>query len=66
MSAFIKTLSVIYPCVYCAKDFEESVKKNPPNVSSREALSVWMCSLHNEVNAKLGKEEFSCSIEVLE
>lgn len=29
--------------------------------SSRKAASVWLCSMHNLVNARLGKEEFDCN-----
>ena len=33
---------------------------------SREALSLWCCKLHNEVNAKLGLPEFECSLKELD
>ena len=39
------------------------MKQNPPEpaVNSREALSLWMCNVHNEVNRRLGKTEFDCA-----
>lgn len=37
------------------------MKTNPPDVTSRETLSRWLCGVHNEVNARLGKEVFDCA-----
>ncbi len=33
---------------------------NGPRVGGRGELGRWMCEAHNEVNRKLGKEEFEC------
>ena len=33
----------------------------PPNVESRQELSVWVCELHNIVNVDLGKEQVECT-----
>ena len=33
---------------------------NEPQVEGRDGLGKWMCEAHNEVNRKLGKEEFDC------
>jgi len=33
------------------------------SVSSRDALSIWCCQQHNNVNSKLGKSQFDCSIQ---
>ena len=57
---------MLYPCSHCASDFEERVKEHPPNVSGRLALSKWLCERHNDVNEKLGKEKFSCTIGKLD
>ena len=35
--------------------------ESPPRVTSRAALSDWLCVQHNEVNAKLGKPLFDCA-----
>ncbi|VDP36389.1 unnamed protein product [Soboliphyme baturini] len=59
---FMRSLSVLYPCDYCAKDLKAELKRKPPQTASREALSKWMCDLHNSVNAKLGKQLFDCSL----
>lgn len=37
------------------------LKDHPPQTSSRAALSNWACSIHNIVNARLGKAEFDCN-----
>ena len=60
MRNLLSSLSILYPCVPCAEDFQDKVKEHPPDVSGREALSRWLCERHNEVNEKLGKESFSC------
>ncbi|XP_026463572.1 FAD-linked sulfhydryl oxidase ALR-like [Ctenocephalides felis] len=61
MKTFLKTLSLLYPCDDCARDFQEELKKNPPLVSSQHDLAQWMCRLHNSVNDKLNKPKFDCS-----
>eukprot|EP00388_Colpodella_angusta_P026077 GDKK01004435.1.p1 GENE.GDKK01004435.1~~GDKK01004435.1.p1 ORF type:complete len:173 (+),score=35.16 GDKK01004435.1:1-519(+) len=66
MVAFIEALAVFYPCIHCAVDFQESIKISPPRAGSRAELSLWMCEQHNEVNEKLGKPLFNCSLEALD
>jgi len=61
MREFIRLISVLYPCSYCAKEFREDISKLPPNLDSRKALSLWFCQIHNRVNAKLNKPQFDCS-----
>ncbi|XP_052783686.1 FAD-linked sulfhydryl oxidase ALR-like isoform X2 [Mya arenaria] len=51
-----------YPCDFCAKDFRKSIKKDSPDTKSQQAFSQWMCRMHNEVNEKLGKPKFDCSL----
>eukprot|EP01102_Stenamoeba_stenopodia_P004488 TRINITY_DN14784_c0_g1_i1.p1 TRINITY_DN14784_c0_g1~~TRINITY_DN14784_c0_g1_i1.p1 ORF type:complete len:200 (-),score=33.92 TRINITY_DN14784_c0_g1_i1:16-615(-) len=58
---FFQTLSKVYPCNFCALDFREYLKSNPPQTESQEELCQWTCHLHNHVNKKLGKPEFDCS-----
>ncbi|AMD22932.1 HHR163Wp [Eremothecium sinecaudum] len=59
---FMTIFSHIYPCNWCAKDFEEFIRNNAPRVDSREELGRWLCEAHNDVNKKLGKEEFNCNL----
>ena len=65
MAKLLSSLSLLYPCLPCAEDFQEKVKENPPDVSGREALSRWLCERHNEVNDKLGKATFDCGWSAL-
>merc|ERR1711962_351591 len=62
MSTFISLFSKFYPCWHCAEDFREWLKTNTPDVSSQSGLSKFFCIAHNEVNRKLGKPEFDCSL----
>lgn len=62
MLQLLKALPVLYPCRNCAEDLELEISRRPPDVSSREKLEQWMCRTHNEVNRRLGKDEFDCSM----
>jgi FAD-linked sulfhydryl oxidase len=63
--SFITAFADLYPCSDCAKDFKEKIEETKPAVESRDALCIWMCERHNEVNRKLGKKEFKCDMENL-
>ncbi|XP_045461824.1 FAD-linked sulfhydryl oxidase ALR isoform X2 [Harmonia axyridis] len=58
---FFAIFSNIYPCEVCAHDFREELRREPIETKSQEALSQWLCRMHNKVNFKLGKELFDCS-----
>jgi len=60
MTDFLNIFSHVYPCFWCAKDFEKYITENAPKVKSQEELSTWMCQAHNKVNKKLGKAQFNC------
>jgi len=62
ITVFMKIFAKYYPCDHCAKDFRKSINLNPPETTSRWNFSQWLCKMHNEVNRKLGKEEFDCSL----
>lgn len=61
MKEFIRLLSKLYPCSYCAKEFREDIKDLPPKLDNRKTLSLWFCQIHNRVNEKLNKPQFDCS-----
>jgi FAD-linked sulfhydryl oxidase len=61
VKTFFGTLSRLYPCEYCARDFQKEIKENPIQASSGEELSQWLCKIHNIVNLKLGKPMFDCN-----
>lgn len=60
MMSLLTSLSLHYPCSYCASDFQERMNVVKPDVSGREGLSRWLCERHNEVNERLGKGVFDC------
>jgi len=61
LEAYMYLTSRLYPCGECAAEFQELLKKFPPQTSSRRAASLWLCSVHNEVNNRLKKPMFDCS-----
>ncbi|KAG8535920.1 hypothetical protein GDO81_027456 [Engystomops pustulosus] len=61
MKSFINIFSKFYPCDECAEDLRERLSRTQPDTSNRHNLSQWMCRLHNDVNKKLGKDQFDCS-----
>ena len=63
MLNMLHSLPSLYPCSHCASHLHESIKASPPDVSGRVGLSKWLCNRHNEVNERLGKPVFDCSIE---
>eukprot|EP00753_Platysulcus_tardus_P001042 PLAT10989.1.p1 GENE.PLAT10989.1~~PLAT10989.1.p1 ORF type:complete len:226 (+),score=72.25 PLAT10989.1:22-699(+) len=66
MMGFITTLGDRYPCDECAKHFRGMLAVSPPRVDSRQSLMTWLCERHNEVNERLGKQQFDCSMAALE
>lgn len=63
MLGLLHALPSLYPCSHCAQHLGQEMKSSPPDVSSRAGLSRWLCMSHNEVNQRLGKEKFNCSLE---
>ncbi|PIL25322.1 hypothetical protein GSI_13211 [Ganoderma sinense ZZ0214-1] len=66
MLSLLRALPVLYPCSSCAQHLGENMKTRPPDVSGRAGLSRWLCEQHNEVNERLGKERFECTVEKLD
>jgi len=65
-SHFVRSLSSLYPCKECAHDMAEAIEQMPPRIDSRADFSIWMCELHNHVNAKIGKPAFRCNLKELD
>ncbi|GMI49254.1 hypothetical protein TrCOL_g12838, partial [Triparma columacea] len=60
----IAAFGQLYPCKLCRSHLQQQLRDpelGPPRVGSREELTVWMCELHNIVNADLGKEQQDCN-----
>eukprot|EP01061_Rhynchopus_euleeides_P027753 TRINITY_DN4513_c0_g2_i1.p2 TRINITY_DN4513_c0_g2~~TRINITY_DN4513_c0_g2_i1.p2 ORF type:complete len:204 (+),score=64.07 TRINITY_DN4513_c0_g2_i1:61-672(+) len=62
---FINSWSHVYPCGHCAAHMRLQLRKTPPLVESKESFTLWTCRLHNEVNARLGKDEFPCDFNTM-
>ncbi|KAF9243198.1 ERV/ALR sulfhydryl oxidase domain-containing protein [Melanogaster broomeanus] len=61
LESYMYLTSRLYPCGECAAEFQELLKKFPPQTSSRLAASLWLCSVHNEVNTRLEKPtQYDC------
>lgn len=66
MLTLLRSLPVLYPCTHCATHLGDNMKGHPPDVSGRLGLSRWLCERHNEVNKRLGKLSFDCSLQKLD
>ena len=66
--SFLQALGDLYPCKLCAGHLRRFMRKTPvaSQSHSREALSLYLCDAHNEVNRRNGKEDFFCDIGVLD
>ena len=56
---FFKSVGYVLPCDKCRAHYNDEVKRNPPDVHSRDSLSRWLVKVHNKVNRENGKSEWS-------
>jgi hypothetical protein len=63
--AFFSGLGALYPCPECAAHFRELLQAHPVDARDNRRLSTWLCRVHNLVNERLGKPEFSCELDSL-
>ncbi|PKS07082.1 hypothetical protein jhhlp_005679 [Lomentospora prolificans] len=59
---FVHLFAKLYPCWTCAEDFQSYLARTKPRVNSRSEFGLWLCDAHNDVNKKLGKPMFDCSL----
>lgn len=61
MLAFLRGVGDVLPCKTCRDHYREYVdgKLTPADVSSRAALVSWLVELHNSVNRRVGKREWT-------
>ncbi|KAL3426130.1 Mitochondrial FAD-linked sulfhydryl oxidase ERV1 [Phlyctema vagabunda] len=57
---FLGLFGKLYPCWVCAEDFQAYMEREKIRASSRDEFGRWLCEAHNDVNRKLGKNEFDC------
>jgi hypothetical protein len=65
MEQFFTRLGQFYPCPECAAHFREMLAEYPIDTRSNSHLSLWLCKLHNVVNARLAKPQFACELAAL-
>lgn len=63
---FLRAFPILYPCKECAHDLEDALQASPPRLGSRAEFSIWMCELHNHVNARIGKPPIKCDLRSLD
>ncbi|EJF60666.1 hypothetical protein DICSQDRAFT_107084 [Dichomitus squalens LYAD-421 SS1] len=61
LNNYFHLFSRLYPCGECAAEFQQLLKKYPPQTSTRRAAATWLCFVHNQVNERLKKPEFDCA-----
>ena len=57
---FLHSFAYLFPCQTCSKHFKQMLEENPIESDSREALVLYLCRLHNNVNKRLNKKIFDC------
>jgi FAD-linked sulfhydryl oxidase len=65
MVEFFRLLGEFYPCPECAAHFRDMLRENPVEADDNRGLSLWLCRVHNIVNRRLGKPEFTCTLDAL-
>ncbi|EPQ31883.1 uncharacterized protein PFL1_00082 [Pseudozyma flocculosa PF-1] len=60
LQTFFENFALLYPCGDCARHFQALIKELPPQTGSRMNSALWLCTVHNKVNERLGKPEFPC------
>lgn len=61
MLEFLRSVGRVLPCQTCREHYQEYLREhlNEQTTASREALVAWMVELHNSVNRRTGKREWS-------
>lgn len=79
MISLIQALPNLYPCHSCAEALQDELNREKQLAKSWEGgkvlqeaaksgpgLRKWLCGLHNEVNARLGKPTWKCEESILQ
>jgi len=56
---FYRSLTSLIPCPICRDHYAKLIQMSPPATESKDALIKWVFTIHNQVNAQLGKAEIS-------
>ena len=56
---FLHSLKNVIPCETCSFELIEYIDNYPPELESKPEFINWMIELHNHVNRKLDKREYT-------
>ena len=56
---FFENLGEVIPCEVCKAHYKKNIKMHPIQLESKEALAKWLHHIHNLVNIKNDKPEYS-------
>lgn len=58
---FFESLQYLIPCPVCKEHYKQHLANNPitPSLDSRKDLFTWTVNVHNAVNKKLNKPEYT-------
>jgi len=62
---FLHSLKNVIPCETCSFELIEYIDSYPPELESKPEFINWMIDLHNNVNRKLDKREYTYSEVIL-
>lgn len=54
-----RALGSALPCKSCRRHYDAYIDAHPPEFNSGDELARWLVDLHNDVNARLGKQNVS-------
>jgi hypothetical protein len=57
--SFFSSLAPLLPCSECQTHYTSELATHPPDTRSGATLSAWLVDLHNRVNTRLGKPQYS-------
>jgi hypothetical protein len=58
-AAFFRSLKHVLPCKLCRTSYTGWLKAHPPYFSSRTQAVDWVIDMHNSVNERLGKKQYT-------
>ena len=56
---FFESLGHVIPCEVCKNHYKQNIRKYPIQLDSKESLTKWLHKIHNLVNIKNNKDEFT-------
>lgn len=56
---FFENLGEVIPCEVCKAHYKKNIKMYPIQLESKETLAKWLHNIHNLVNVKNDKPEYS-------